>query len=243
MIGAMMDITDRKLSEQRLRDSREQLRALSAHMEQVREEERTRIAREIHDELGQALTGLKLDLSWFCARLPNHPALLDKSVGMLKLIDSTVNAVRRLSTELRPAILDNLGLIAAIDWLAQEFQRRTGVSCEFITAEDDLVIDQERTTALFRITQEALTNVARYASAHSVQILLEREGSQLLLRVTDDGRGITEADQRSTHSFGLLGMRERAHLLRGTFEIKGQSGRGTTLTVRIPAPHTEEVSA
>jgi len=238
MIGAMMDITERKVSEQRLRDSREQLRALTAHMEQVREEERTRIAREIHDELGQALTGLKMDLSWFAGRLPNQPALAEKSASMLKLIDSTVNAVRRLSTELRPAILDNLGLIAAIEWLAQEFQRRTGVSCEFITPEEDLVLDQERTTALFRISQEALTNVTRYANAHSVQILLERDGPQLLLRISDDGRGIADADQRSTHSFGLLGMRERAHLLGGTFEISGQPGHGTTLTVRIPAQET-----
>lgn len=242
MIGAMMDITERKISEQRLRDSREQLRALTAHMEQVREEERTRIAREIHDELGQALTGLKMDLSWFSGRLPNQPALLDKSTAMLRLIDSTVNAVRRLSTELRPAILDNLGLVAAIEWLAAEFQKRTGVNCEFITPEEDLVLDQERTTALFRIAQEALTNVARYADARAVQILLEHEGTQLLLRITDDGRGIADAEQKSTHSFGLLGMRERAHLLGGSFEITGQPGRGTTLTVRIPAPQAAPVS-
>ncbi len=235
MIGAMMDITDRKLAEQRLRDSREQLRALSAHLEQVREEERTRIAREIHDELGQALTGLKLDLSWFAGRLPNQPLLAEKSAAMLKLIDSTVNAVRRLSTELRPAVLDNLGLSAAIEWLAQEFQRRTGVSCEFITPEDDLVLDKDRTTALFRIAQEALTNVARHARARSVHILLERDGTQLLLRITDDGRGIADLEQHSTHSFGLLGMRERAHLLGGTFEIAGRAGEGTTLTVQLPA--------
>src|SRR3954470_12622546 len=165
MIGAMMDITDRKLTEQRLRDSREQLRALSAHLERVREEDRTRVAREIHDELGQALTGLKMDLSWFAGRLPNVPVLNEKSASMLKLIDSTVNAVRRLSTELRPAILDSLGLIPAIEWLAQEFQKRTGVACEFIATDDELNLDQERTTALFRICQEALTNVARYAQA------------------------------------------------------------------------------
>jgi len=175
MIGAMMDITDRKLTEQRLRDSREQLRALGAYLERVREEDRTRIAREIHDELGQALTGLKMDLSWFAARLPHQPALHEKSAAMLKLIDSTVNAVRRLSTELRPAILDSLGLIPAIEWLAQEFEKRTGVTCEFLTPDEDLIVDEERTTALFRICQEALTNVTRYAQATAVHILLETD--------------------------------------------------------------------
>lgn len=236
MIGAMMDITDRKLTEQRLRDSREQLRALSAHLERVREEERTRIAREIHDELGQALTGLKMDLSWFAARLPDQPALHEKSAAMVKLIDSTVNAVRRLSTELRPPILDSLGLIPAIEWLAQEFEKRTGVTCEFITAEDDLTVDEERTTALFRISQEALTNVVRYAQATSVRIILESDERQISLRVSDNGRGITDADAKGTKSFGLLGMRERARLLGGTFEIAGAPGGGTTLTVRIPSP-------
>jgi PAS domain S-box-containing protein len=236
MIGAMMDITDRKLGEQRLRDSREQLRALTAHLERVREEERTRIAREIHDELGQALTGLKMDLSWFAGRLPNHPALLEKSTAMLKLIDSTVQAVRRLSTELRPAILDSLGLIPAIEWLAQEFQKRTGVQCEFVTPEEDLNVDQERTTALFRICQEALTNVARYAQATRVHIELDSDEHEIRLRIADNGRGMSDAEQRATNSFGLLGMRERARLLGGNFNIKGAPEAGTTLTVRIPMP-------
>ena len=235
MIGAMMDITDRKLAEQRLRDSREQLRALTGHLEQVREEERTRIAREIHDELGQALTGLKIDLSWFAARLPNHSGFQEKSAAMLKLIDSTVHAVRRLSTELRPAILDNLGLTPAIEWLAQEFEKRTGVRCEFVTADDDLTLDEERMTALFRICQEALTNITRYAQATAVHIILETDEKDILLRISDNGRGITEDETRGTKSFGLLGMRERARLLGGTFEISGQQGGGTTLTVRIPA--------
>ena len=236
MIGAMMDITDRKLTEQRLRDSREQLRALTAHLERIREEERTRIAREIHDELGQALTGLKMDLSWFAARLPNQPALQEKSAAMLKLIDSTVHAVRRLSTELRPAILDSLGLIPAIEWLAQEFQKRTGVTCEFVATDDELNLDHERTTALFRICQEALTNVARYAQATSVHIELDSDEPQITLRISDNGRGITEEETKARNSFGLLGMRERARLLGGTFEIEGAQGKGTTLTVRIPSP-------
>lgn len=235
MLGAMMDITDRKLTEQRLRDSREQLRALTAHLERVREEERTRIAREIHDELGQALTGLKMDLSWFAARVQNQPALQEKSAGMLKLIDSTVHAVRRLSTELRPAILDSLGLIPAIEWLAQEFEKRTGVECEFVCADDDLNLGQERTTALFRICQEALTNITRYAEATAVHIVLEMDGREVLLQITDNGRGITEGEKRATNSFGLLGMHERARLLGGTFEVRGEPGKGTTLTVRIPA--------
>jgi PAS domain S-box-containing protein len=243
MIGAMMDITDRKLTEQRLRDSREQLRALTGHLEQVREEERTRIAREIHDELGQALTGLKMDLSWFAARLPNNPAFQDKSAVMLKLIDSTVHAVRRLSTELRPAILDNLGLIPAIEWLAQEFQKRTGITCEFVTADDDLALDEDRMTALFRICQEALTNVTRYAQATSVHIILETDGKEILLRISDNGRGITDAEAKGIKSFGLLGMRERARLLGGTFDIGSETGGGTALTVRIPAAQRAPVTS
>ena len=241
MIGAMMDITERKLSEQRLRDSREQLRALTAHLERIREEERSRIAREIHDELGQALTGLKMDLSWFAGRIPNQPALLEKSAAMLKLIDSTVNSVRRLSTELRPAILDNLGLMAAIEWLAQEFEKRTGVSCEFATSNEDLSLNEESTTALFRICQEALTNVARYAQATSVHIGIEADDKQITLQISDNGRGIAEADARGIKSFGLLGMRERARLLGGTFEISGRPGTGTTLTVRVPSPQAAGV--
>ena len=243
MIGAMMDITDRKLTEHRLRESREQLRALTGHLERIREEERTRIAREIHDELGQALTGLKMDLSWFATRLPNQPALTDKSVAMLKLIDSTVNAVRRLSTELRPAILDNLGLIPAIEWLAQEFQKRTGVTCDFVTDDDDLTVDEERTTALFRICQEALTNVTRYAQATAVHIVLDSDEKQIALRITDNGRGITDAEARGLKSLGLLGMRERARLLGGSFDIRGGAGGGTTLTVRIPAPQAVAATA
>ena len=243
MIGAMMDITDRKLAEQRLRDSREQLRALTAHLERVREEERTRIAREIHDELGQALTGLKMDLSWFAARLPNQPPFQEKSAAMLKLIDSTVHAVRRLSTELRPAILDSLGLIPAMEWLSQEFEKRTGVECDFVTLDEGLDIDRDRTTALFRICQEALTNVARYAQATSVHIELDSHEQEITLRISDNGRGITEAEQRATNSFGLLGMRERARLLGGTFEIKGVPEQGSTLTVRIPVPQPVAVHA
>lgn len=243
MIGAMMDITDRKLAEQRLRDSREQLRALTAHLEQVREEERTRIAREIHDELGQALTGLKMDLSWFATRLPNQPVMLEKSAAMVKLIDSTVHSVRRLSTELRPAILDNLGLVPAIEWLAQEFQKRTGVACELFATNEELELDQERATALFRICQEALTNVARHAQATSVHIEVDSDGPEITLRIRDNGQGISSDKTKATKSFGLLGMRERALLLGGTFEITGIPGSGTTLTVRVPSPQPAAVLA
>jgi len=177
-----------------------------------------------------------MDLSWFASRLPNQPALLEKSAAMLKLIDSTVQAVRRLSTELRPAILDSLGLIPAIEWLAQEFQKRTGLECDFMTPDEELNVDQERTTALFRICQEALTNVARYAQATRVHIELDSDEQEITLRIADNGRGITEAEQRATNSFGLLGMRERSRLLGGTFSIKGTPNAGTTLTVRVPMP-------
>jgi signal transduction histidine kinase len=136
---------------------------------------------------------------------------------------------------LRPAILDSLGLIPAIEWLAQEFEKRTGIECDFVSADDDLSLDQDKTTALFRICQEALTNVTRYAGATAVHIVLETEDGQVLLQISDNGRGITEKEKKATNSFGLLGMRERARLLGGTFEVAGEAGKGTTLTVRVPA--------
>jgi signal transduction histidine kinase len=154
-----------------------------------------------------------------------------------------VHAVRRLSTELRPAILDSLGLIPAIEWMAQEFEKRTGVQCEFVAHDEELNVDRERTTALFRICQEALTNVTRYAQATAVHIELDSDEERITLRISDNGRGITETEQRATDSFGLLGMRERARLLGGTFEIRGEKGKGTTLTVRIPSPQPAPVPA
>jgi signal transduction histidine kinase len=233
--GIIRDITERKRTEEQLRTSRGQLRALSAHLQSIREEERTLVAREIHDELGQALTGLKMDLSWLIKRFPEGQTLLmEKAKSMLKFIDTTIQSVRRLSTKLRPGVLDDLGLIAAIEWQAQEFQNRTGIQCKFNSSLREVDLDRDRSTAVFRILQETLTNVARHASATRVNIYLGKKDASIVLIVEDNGRGITKNEIFDPKSLGLLGMRERALVFGGKVEIKGKSGKGTTVTLRIP---------
>jgi PAS domain S-box-containing protein len=229
------DITERKRAEEQLRSSREQLRALAAHLESIREDERSLIAREIHDELGQMLTGLKIDLSWLAARLSSEQsALLKKVPDMEALIDATIQSVRRISSQLRPGVLDDLGLIAAIEWQAQEFQSRMGMVCRFTAPSEEIELDPDLSTALFRILQEALTNVIRHAHATHVTILLTEEADRLILTVTDNGRGITEQELAAKTSLGLLGIRERALLLGGEVAITGHPGAGTTVKVGMP---------
>lgn len=220
--------------------SREQLRDLAAHLESVREEERTRIAREIHDELGQALTGLKMDLSWMDRRISEteeetRKALLsEKLKSSIKLVDTTIQSVRKIATELRPGVLDDLGLTAAIEWQALEFQERTGIRCELELPEEDLLLDQDRSSAIFRIFQELLTNIARHADATCATISLIKRTSRITLEVRDNGRGIEEEEISHAKSFGILGMRERALLLGGEFHIAGAPGEGTKVILDIP---------
>lgn len=226
---------ERRRAEERLRESHEQLRALSVYLQYVREEERTRIAREVHDELGQALTGLKLDLAWVSGRLPrSQRPLLDKLQGMSDHIDETIQSIRRIATELRPGILDDLGLVAALEWQANEFQSRTGIECHVSSTLQDTVLDADLNTAFFRIFQETLTNIMRHASATRVDVNSTMEGGRLILTVRDNGRGIQPGEVRDRRSIGLLGMEERAALLGGDFQITGEPGRGTLVTVRIP---------
>ncbi|HEX2962364.1 MAG: PAS domain S-box protein [Bacteroidota bacterium] len=225
-------------AEFQLKNSREQLRRLSAHTQSAREEERTRISREIHDELGQALTGLKMDLSWLDKKLQAEgqpaEAVTEKINAMYSLINATIKSVRKISSELRPGVLDYLGISAAIEWQAQEFQNRTGIACRIVAMPKELELDQNFSTALFRIFQETLTNIARHASATKIEISLVHESGNIILVIKDNGRGITEEEILNTKSFGLLGMRERAYLLGGEFSIKGTPGKGTTVTVTIP---------
>ncbi len=231
----LRDVTLREQAEAELRSSREQLRALAAHVESVREEERTRIAREIHDELGQQLTGLKIDLGWLAKRLPAVPgALSEKARNMGTLVDATIQSVRRLVTELRPGVLDDLGLVAAIEWQAQEFETRTGIACQFTTRLAEADLDSAHSTALFRILQEALTNITRHAQATRVGIHLEQTPERLVLTVADNGRGITQGELANRQTFGLLGMRERARSIGGRLTILGQPEDGTTVTVEVP---------
>lgn len=238
----LRDVTLRKAAEDELRESHQQLRELSASLQSVREEERTRLARELHDELGQHLTGLKMDLSWLESRLRDgQPALLTKTDGMKRLIDATVLSMRRIAAELRPSILDDLGLAAALEWLAQEFSQRSGVEVKLDLDDggcSDGTVDEARATALFRIVQESLTNVARHAGASQVRISLKQADGQLLLEVQDNGRGMPAAAQYAGR-FGLLGIRERAYLFGGLLRIASQPGAGTTITVTLPLPAAE----
>jgi len=239
LLSSGRDITDRKLAEEREKESRRQLRALSAHLQSVREEERTRIAREIHDELGQALTGLKMDLSFVQSGVgkaadPGLARLVERTTSMSRLIDSTIQTVRRIATQLRPGILDDLGLVAALEWQAQDFQSRTGIVCRFKSDLEHLDLDRDRSTAAFRIFQETLTNIARHSGANAVDVNLRHSDGEVVLHVMDNGKGILEADISGGGSLGILGMRERAHELGGELKIDGDQGKGTTVTLRIP---------
>ncbi|MDB6068602.1 MAG: Multi-sensor signal transduction histidine kinase [Pedosphaera sp.] len=240
VVGSWSDVTGRRLVEEELRSSREELRALAAHLQTVREEERKRITREIHDELGQSLTGFKMDLAWMRTRLLSEEGpvirqpLLEKIGGMGTLLDGTASLVRRLCTELRPGVLDDLGLVAALEWQAGEYEKRTGIVCQLKLETGELEVDAERSTALFRIFQEILTNVARHAKATRVEVAMKKFEAHIFLEVKDNGVGIKEEQKAGSKSLGLLGMRERAHMLGGEVMIQGAPGKGTTVRVKVP---------
>jgi len=243
IVGAVVvfkDTTDRKRAEAQLQDSLRRLRKLSGRMEGIREEERGRIARELHDELGVGLTCLKIDLSRLGGLLgerliPRDREKVDEKIrGMKEQVDSTITSVQRIVAELRPGVLDDLGLVAAIEWQCRDFQRRTGIVCHCMVSHEDLRVEPEQATAVFRICQEALTNVTRHAQATEVHVSLEDQGVGLVLRVRDNGRGIPPDRLTDARSFGLLGMRERAGLLGGDVQIETQEGNGTTIAVQLP---------
>jgi PAS domain S-box-containing protein len=235
VLSVAKDMTERRRVTAALEDSQRQLRSLADRLRKVREEERASIARQIHDEMGQVLTALRLDVAWLEARLPKEQqSLLDKCGTMAKLIEATIGRVRTLATELRPAVLDDLGLPAAIEWETKAFARRSGLRCDLDLPADLTGLDSERATDLFRILQEALTNVARHAKARRVDVRLRVEAGDVVLRVADDGRGITPGEVADPRSLGLLGMRERALLWNGAVEVAAGSAGGTCLTVRLP---------
>jgi PAS domain S-box-containing protein len=231
---AAIAIGNARLFEQ-VQAAREQLRDLAGYLQAAREEERTQMAREIHDEFGQMLSALNMDLSWLSKRLPaDQPHLTEKASAMSDLIDSTIQTVRRVATELRPGLLDDLGLAATIEWQAQEFAERTGIACDLYLSDEEIVLERDLATAIFRIFQETLTNVARHASATEVHVELEGRPDELVLIVRDNGKGITESQVSHPRSLGLMGMRERAHSWGGEVAFQGIAGQGTTVTVRIP---------
>jgi two-component system sensor histidine kinase UhpB len=234
-VTAFQDITERKQAEAELIESRRRLRELSAFLQNVREEERTRIARELHDELGQALTALRIDLDWLQTRLPEPPrAVTDKLAAMQSLVAKTVESVRRISQDLRPGVLDDLGLAAAVEWLVEQFQARAGIPCRLVLHREEFDLPDSIATSIFRIVQEALTNVARHADAGLVEIELAEVGNGIRLMVRDDGKGFDSQAKPGTKSYGLLGIRERVHMLGGTADISGSTGQGTTVQVWIP---------
>ena len=234
------DISDRKEAEERLKASRQQLRDLSRHLETVREEERSSIAREIHDELGQTLVTLKIYISWLLKQTGKVPEEQTKTI--YTLVDSAINTIMRLSTELRPAVLDDLGLAVAIEWQINEFKKWTALEYHFVSKPARIVLDKESSTALFRIAHEAITNVIRHAKATRVDILLQKKRGSVELSIIDNGKGIPDSDIHAKRSFGLIGMAERAHLIGGEVNIESKPGSGTTVKVTLPVlakPSTE----
>ena len=229
LIGSMLDITEHTQNE-------EMLRQLAVHQEVIKEEERKRIAREIHDEMGQNLMALRIDVSMLHARTAvSHPRLHKKVETVLTNIDNTIKSVRAIINNLRPAVLD-LGLHASFQWQIQEFRRRTGIDCELFAKSDELDqgLTEEQTTTLFRILQESLTNVARHANAKCVNIALNRKGGQLQMRIADDGVGMYPGDRRKSKSFGLIGIRERISAIGGELMVESTIGQGTVLLISVP---------
>jgi len=238
--GIAQNVTDRKLAEERLKATSEQLRALSASLQSAREEERARIAREIHDELGSSLTSLKWDLEGLGKSFSepveqSQPAaMLEQTASMMKLTDTIIHSVRRIASELRPSILDDIGLVDAIEWQAQQFQARTGIAFHSGRALETAHLNKEQSTAVFRIFQETLTNVIRHAQATKVDILMREQEGMFVLTIVDNGRGITDGEKSGKLSLGLLGMQERAHLVGGNVNIRAVKPNGTVVTVEVP---------
>ncbi|MBW8004076.1 MAG: PAS domain S-box protein [Planctomycetes bacterium] len=233
--GVIRDITERKQTSDELRESREQLRSLSAHLQSVREESQKLLAREIHDELGQALTALKMDLSWLKGKLrPDQKFIQEKAAAMTELSDAMIQTVKRITARLRPALLDDMGAAAALEWELEEFAKRTGIGCDLTVEPEEIDLDQDRSTAVYRIFQEALTNIARHAQATNVKVSIKVHTGTLEMEIRDNGIGITKEQVASPRSFGLIGIRERVLQWDGEATIEGRKGKGTTLAVTIP---------
>jgi signal transduction histidine kinase len=225
----------RKRAEKELKHSGEQLRKLSAHLQTTRDEERARIAREIHDELGQALSIIQLDLNWLELNLKKgEEAVLEKIQHMSSFTGKIIKEVQRISQELRPSVLDHLGFSAALAWQAQEFTRRTGIHCDFLIKSENIKLNNEQSISLFRVLQETLTNVIRHAKARRVTITLAENNGEIKLTVCDDGIGIPREKINDPNSLGLIGIRERIIVLEGRISIKGKPNKGTILQVSVP---------
>jgi len=241
-----VDITTHKLAEDELRKSHEELRLLANYLQNIREEERNHLAREFHDQLGQSMTALKMDLSLLLRMISDEKQEVQRKLiaeelrSMQKLVDETSNLIWIIITELRPQMLEDLGLITTFEWEAKQFELRTGISCEFKSSVGDVQLDPKMSIALFRIYQEAITNVARHANATVVKSILRIENEMLVLEIKDNGCGISIDKKSNSESFGLIGMRERALALGGLLEISGITGEGTSIIVRLPLEQVDE---
>lgn len=242
-LSSKREIDIRSRNEEELKKINQQIRNLTTHLQIVREKERTDVAREIHDELGQSLTAIKMDLYWLKKRLPNSQnGLNNKIVAAIKIVDDAMHTVKRISAQLRPALLDDLGLVAALDWEIEEFQKRMSIKCGFTTHPENLETDKNRSTAIYRITQEALTNVARHAQATTVDVILKLDSGQLFLEVIDNGVGITQEQLSNPTSFGLIGIRERVLQFGGTFDVRSGYDGGTKIKIVLPTEEMEDNS-
>jgi|CXWL01.1.fsa_nt_gi PAS domain S-box-containing protein len=235
IMGIGIDISDRKKAEQDLAESYEAIRKLTGHIQDIREDERTYIAREIHDELGQKLTVLKMDVSWLKKRINGSDEVVARRLkDLIELLDETVNSVRRISSELRPSLLDDLGLEAALEWQLMEFEKRSGIITSFVHPGGALQLPDTIKTTLFRIVQESLTNVARHSRAKKVIVTMTVKGNILVLSITDNGKGFDKQKTADKKTLGILGMQERVAMIGGVYEIHGKTGKGTEVIVQIP---------
>jgi signal transduction histidine kinase len=213
----------------------EQLSALSAHLETVREDEKVRLARELHDEIGSQLTAVKLDLAWVYERMKDQPGAVREKIGeVIKMVQAAVQSQRRIINDLRPSILDDFGIGAAIQWQAREFSTRNKIPCEVILYDDEARLDPAQSVAVYRVLQEALTNISRHANATEVHLSLSRDEDIVAMEIRDNGIGITTEDQIKPGSHGLQGMIERVRQLGGSITIAGEQGKGTAIEIQLP---------